>query len=141
MTVDDYVWRPTQDVIEDANLTRFMRHCAIADYDALVAWSNSDPEAEAKDAIWENWDDFTAKAPESEIAGFMRSVGEVTRQLELDGPGYRLLVNMGGHGHQEVPHPHVHIFGGRQFFQMIPDCLMVLFEIFSIRDSHHRHQI
>ena len=24
--------------------------------------SNSDPEAEAKDAIWENWDDFTAKA-------------------------------------------------------------------------------
>lgn len=24
--------------------------------------SNTDPEAEAKDAIWENWDDFTAKA-------------------------------------------------------------------------------
>ena len=36
-------------------------------------------------------------------------------------PGYRLMVNMGGHGHQEVPHMHVHIFGGRQFFQMIPD--------------------
>ena len=24
--------------------------------------SNTDPEAEAKDAIWENWDDFVAKA-------------------------------------------------------------------------------
>lgn len=24
--------------------------------------SNSDPEAEAKDTIWENWDDFVAKA-------------------------------------------------------------------------------
>ncbi len=24
--------------------------------------SNSDPEAEAKDAIWDNWDDFVAKA-------------------------------------------------------------------------------
>ncbi len=68
-----------------------------------------------------SWDDFTAKAPAEEIAGFMRSVGEVTRRLELDRPGYRLMVNMGGHGHQEVPHLHVHIFGGRQFFHMICD--------------------
>ena len=68
-----------------------------------------------------SWDDFTAKAGDTEIAGFMRAVGNVTRQLELDGPGYRLMVNMGGNGHQEVPHLHVHIFGGRQFFQMIPD--------------------
>lgn len=67
------------------------------------------------------WDDFTAKATDGEIAGFMRAVGHVTRQLELDGPGYRLMVNMGGHGHQEVPHLHVHIFGGRPFFQMIAD--------------------
>jgi len=68
-----------------------------------------------------SWDDFSAKASDAEIAGFTRAVGDVTRQLELDGPGYRLLVNMGGHGHQEVPHLHVHIFGGRQFLQMIPD--------------------
>ncbi|MCX7863798.1 MAG: histidine triad nucleotide-binding protein [Novosphingobium sp.] len=68
-----------------------------------------------------SWDDFTAKASDAEISGFMRAVGEVTRRLGLDQPGYRLMVNMGGHGHQEVPHLHVHIFGGRQFFQMIPD--------------------
>lgn len=68
-----------------------------------------------------SWDDFSAKASDAEIAGFLRAIGDVTRQLELDGPGYRLLVNMGGHGHQEVPHLHVHIFGGRQFLQMIPD--------------------
>jgi len=68
-----------------------------------------------------SWDDFTAKAPDEEMAGFMRAVGNVTRQLELDRPGYRLMVNMGGHGHQEVPHLHVHIFGGRQFFHMICD--------------------
>jgi diadenosine tetraphosphate (Ap4A) HIT family hydrolase len=66
------------------------------------------------------WDDFTATAPAEEIAGFMRAVGTVTRLLELDGPGYRLMVNMGEHGHQEVPHLHVHIFGGRQFTTMIP---------------------
>ena len=68
-----------------------------------------------------SWDDFTAKAADAEIAGFMRAVGHVTRQLELDGPGYRLMVNMGTSGHQEVPHLHVHIFGGRQFFHMICD--------------------
>jgi len=68
-----------------------------------------------------SWDDFTAKAQDGEIAGFMRAVGSVTRQLELEGPGYRLMVNMGHDGHQEVPHLHVHIFGGRQFFHMICD--------------------
>ena len=68
-----------------------------------------------------SWDDFTAKAGDAEVAGFIRSVGEVTRLLGLQTPGYRLMVNMGQNGHQEVPHLHVHIFGGRQFFQMIPD--------------------
>jgi diadenosine tetraphosphate (Ap4A) HIT family hydrolase len=68
-----------------------------------------------------SWDDFTLKASDAEIAGFTRAIGAVTRQLELDGPGYRLMVNMGGHGHQEVPHLHVHIFGGRPFGVMIAD--------------------
>jgi diadenosine tetraphosphate (Ap4A) HIT family hydrolase len=68
-----------------------------------------------------SWDDFTQRAADEEIAGFMRAIGAITRQLGLDRPGYRLMVNMGGHGHQEVPHLHVHIFGGRQFFQMICD--------------------
>ena len=68
-----------------------------------------------------SWDDFTLQASAEEIAGFMRAVGEVTRTLGLDAPGYRLMVNMGGHGHQEIAHLHVHIFGGRQFFHMICD--------------------
>ena len=68
-----------------------------------------------------SWDDFTAKAGDAEVAGFIRSVGEVTRLLGLQTPGYRLMVNMGQNGHQEVPHLHVHIFGGRQFFHMICD--------------------
>ncbi len=67
------------------------------------------------------WDDFTATAPDTEIAGFTRAIGEVTRQLGLADPGYRLMVNMGRDGHQEVPHLHVHIFGGRQFRLMIAD--------------------
>ena len=67
-----------------------------------------------------SWDDFTAKASDAEIAGFIRAVGHVAREAGLVEPGYRLLANTGGHGHQEVPHLHVHIFGGRQFREMIP---------------------
>jgi histidine triad (HIT) family protein len=38
----------------------------------------------------------------------------------LPTPGYRLLANIGGHGHQEVAHLHVHIFGGKQMGAMLP---------------------
>jgi histidine triad (HIT) family protein len=69
---------------------------------------------------WVSWDDFSAGASEGEIAGFVRAVGAVARAEGLVEPGYRMLANVGQHGHQEVPHLHVHLFGGRQFYQMIP---------------------
>ncbi len=62
-----------------------------------------------------SWNDFTAMAADSEIAGYVRAVGHVARTQGLVEPGYRLLSNIGQHGHQEVPHLHVHIFGGQQF--------------------------
>ncbi|WP_419730317.1 histidine triad nucleotide-binding protein [Lichenicola sp.] len=61
---------------------------------------------------WVSFADFSEGAPEAEIAGFIRAVGRVARQLGLEEPGYRLLSNMGAHGGQEVPHLHVHLFGG-----------------------------
>lgn len=66
-----------------------------------------------------SWDDFSAKASAQEIAGFIRAVGHVARQAGLVEPGYRLLANIGGHGHQEVPHLHVHVFAGRPLGPML----------------------
>lgn len=66
-----------------------------------------------------SWDDFSAKASAEEIAGFIRAVGTVAREAGLVEPGYRLLANIGRHGHQEVPHLHVHIFAGRQLGAML----------------------
>ena len=63
--------------------------------------------------------DFTAKASEAEIVGFFRAVGEVARQLGLEVPGYRILANMGEDAGQEVPHFHVHLFGGRRMGAML----------------------
>jgi histidine triad (HIT) family protein len=58
-------------------------------------------------------------APGEEIAGFVRAVGAVARQLGLVEPGYRLLANVGANGGQEVPHLHVHLFGGKPLGRMI----------------------
>ncbi len=66
-----------------------------------------------------SWDDFSVSASEAEIAGFVRAVGAVARDLGLVAPGYRLLANVGQHGHQEVPHLHVHLFGGRPLGPML----------------------
>ncbi|WP_347303249.1 histidine triad nucleotide-binding protein [Croceibacterium sp. TMG7-5b_MA50] len=66
-----------------------------------------------------SWDDFSAQAPADLIAGFVRAVGTVARQLDLVEPGYRVLANVGAHGGQEVPHLHVHLFGGAPLGRMI----------------------
>ncbi|KQM85311.1 hypothetical protein ASE67_12845 [Sphingomonas sp. Leaf23] len=66
-----------------------------------------------------SWDDFAANAPDAEIAGFVRAVGHVARAEGLVEPGYRLLANIGGHGGQEVPHLHVHLFGGAPLGPML----------------------
>jgi diadenosine tetraphosphate (Ap4A) HIT family hydrolase len=63
--------------------------------------------------------DFSATAGDAEIAGFVRAVGHVAREMGLEAPGYRLLLNMGAHGGQEVPHLHVHLFGGRPLGRML----------------------
>ena len=65
------------------------------------------------------WDDFSAKASDAEIAGFVRAVGHVARTMGLVEPGYRLLANTGLDAHQEVPHLHVHIFGGKPLGPML----------------------
>jgi histidine triad (HIT) family protein len=64
--------------------------------------------------------DFSAMATEAEIAGFVRAVGRIAKDLGLEQPGYRILANMGEHSGQEVPHFHVHLFAGRPLGRMIP---------------------
>ncbi len=64
--------------------------------------------------------DFATGAPPATVAGFFAAVTHVARELGLEAPGYRILANMGHDAHQEVPHFHVHIFGGRKLGPMLP---------------------
>ena len=66
-----------------------------------------------------SWADFSARATEAEIAGFVRAVGQVARDMGLEAPGYRLLANIGEDAGQEVPHLHVHLFAGRPLGPML----------------------
>jgi diadenosine tetraphosphate (Ap4A) HIT family hydrolase len=66
-----------------------------------------------------SWDDFSDRASEAEIAGFVRAVGRVARDAGLVAEGYRVLANVGPNSGQEVPHLHAHIFGGRPLGPML----------------------
>ena len=66
-----------------------------------------------------SWDDFSERASDEEIAGFVRAVGKVARDQQLVVQGYRLLANIGKRAGQEVPHLHVHIFGGQPLGPML----------------------
>ena len=66
-----------------------------------------------------SWDDFSERATNEEIAGFVRAVGTVAREHGLVVPGYRLLANVGQHAGQEVPHLHAHLFAGQSLGPML----------------------
>jgi histidine triad (HIT) family protein len=66
-----------------------------------------------------SWDDFSKRASDAEIGGFVRAVGRIARDSGLVADGYRLLANVGMNSGQEVPHLHVHIFGGRPLGPML----------------------
>ena len=64
-----------------------------------------------------SWDDFSEKASDAEIAGFVRAIGKIARDHVPE--GYRLLANVGMNSGQEVPHLHAHIFAGRPLGPML----------------------
>jgi diadenosine tetraphosphate (Ap4A) HIT family hydrolase len=66
-----------------------------------------------------SWDDFSEKASDAEIAGFVRAIGRIARNAGLVEPGYRVLANVGPNSGQEVPHLHAHIFAGRPLGPML----------------------
>ncbi|KXV00874.1 hypothetical protein AD929_08195 [Gluconobacter potus] len=56
--------------------------------------------------------DFGATASPDEITGFWRAVSKIAKEQGLTREGFRLISNSGPNSGQEVPHFHVHLFGG-----------------------------
>jgi histidine triad (HIT) family protein len=70
-----------------------------------------------------NWDHFAAEASADEIVDYTRAIHAVIEKLGLDpangGTGYRLILNAGEDGEQEVQHLHAHILGGAKIGRMV----------------------
>ncbi len=64
-------------------------------------------------------DDFSQNASPAEQAALVKATGDIARQLGIAASGYRVLSNCGTDGNQEVPHLHLHLFGGRRLGRMI----------------------
>ena len=92
--------------------------------DRVLAFHDINPHAPTHILVipkgpYVSWDDFSSKASDEEIGAFVRAVGKIARDEGLVGDGYRLLANVGPNSGHEVPHLHVHIFGGRPLGPML----------------------
>jgi diadenosine tetraphosphate (Ap4A) HIT family hydrolase len=100
---------PCKKVFEDDHVLAFHDINPLAPLHVLVI-----PKGE-----YVSMDDFAAKAAPEQVAAFFRAVGAIARDQGVAESGYRFLANTGADGHQEVPHFHVHIFGGTPLGPML----------------------
>ena len=63
--------------------------------------------------------DFARDGSKEEHSAFISAVAAVVEAEGLSEDGYRLIVNNGPNGRQEVPHIHMHVVGGRDVGPML----------------------
>ena len=119
---------PTEPYDENNIFARILRHeipsKKVYEDDYVLAFHDINPLAPIHILVipkgpYVSWDDFSEKASDEEIAGFVRAVGNIAREEGLVAQGYRVLANVGMNSGQEVPHLHAHIFGGRPLGPML----------------------
>jgi diadenosine tetraphosphate (Ap4A) HIT family hydrolase len=66
-----------------------------------------------------SFDDFAAKASDAEIVALNRATGKIAQAAGVAESGYRLILNHGPDSHQEVPHLHIHVLGGRKLGYLV----------------------
>lgn len=63
--------------------------------------------------------DFGESASPEEIVGFYRALSKITKILNIEESGYRVICNAGPDSQQMVPHFHAHILGGRKMGHLL----------------------
>lgn len=92
--------------------------------DAVLAFRDIDPKRKVHVLIipksaYANATHFCEEAKDDEIVALMRAVPKVAEAVGVKSAGYRLIVNCGDHGGQEVPHLHIHMLGGEVVGKMV----------------------
>ena len=57
--------------------------------------------------------DFSEKGSDEELSSFLKAIVNVAREKGILESGFRVIINSGKDSHQEVPHLHAHIIGGK----------------------------
>ena len=60
-------------------------------------------------------------APDSIMVQMSNFIKKVTKELNINETGYRMITNIGKDGGQEVPHLHFHIIGGESVGRLVRD--------------------
>ncbi|QQR69504.1 MAG: HIT domain-containing protein [Alphaproteobacteria bacterium] len=102
---------PCKKLHEDAHSLAFPDISPKADLHVLVLPKGS----------YVDFSDFTQNASDEEIVAWVRAINVVAQQHGMDKTGFRLIVNQGANGGQEVPHLHAHVLGGQKLGSMLPE--------------------
>jgi diadenosine tetraphosphate (Ap4A) HIT family hydrolase len=92
--------------------------------DHVLAFHDIHPQAKVHILVipkgpYTDMTDFSQNASQGEIAALFRAVGKIAKEQNLTSSGYRILSNIGLNGGQEVPHLHIHLFGGQVLGPML----------------------
>ena len=92
--------------------------------DYVLAFRDINPQAPTHIVVipkgeYASVDDFSENASAAEMAAFMRAIGRIARAEGVAESGYRVLANHGAAAHQDVPHFHLHLVGGRDLGPML----------------------
>ncbi len=96
----------------------------IARGDYFLSFNDINPKANVHAQViptghYLNAHDFAQNASPEEQVGFLQGINETINILNLKENGYRLIMNTGINGRQEVQHLHMHILGGNDIGPMI----------------------
>ena len=87
--------------------------------DLVTAFRDISPQAPVHVLIVPNRLIPTMNDDEAVLGRMMTVARLIAEQEGIAESGYRLLLNCGQHGHQEVMHIHLHLMGGRDLGRMV----------------------
>ncbi|MBC6497107.1 MAG: HIT domain-containing protein [Alphaproteobacteria bacterium GM7ARS4] len=100
---------PAKKVYEDDHVIAFHDIRPLADVHVLVIPKGA----------YDTMSDFAHNGTDTEITALVRAIGKVASLMSLEEHGYRVIINQGQHGGQEVAHVHAHIIGGNALGPML----------------------
>ncbi|MBS7306560.1 MAG: histidine triad nucleotide-binding protein [Eubacteriales bacterium] len=82
--------------------------------DTVIAFHDIEPQAPVHVLVIPKRHTQSILTADKELMGHMLDVcAKLSKELEIDESGFRVVMNTGEHGNQSVPHLHMHILGGR----------------------------